>query len=107
MRRRDFVFGPVVAAAARAATGRPGEILYNGKIYAAPEGAGFRTVQALAILDGKIAAAGDNAEIRPLAGPATKMTDLGGRTVLPGFIDSHTHVGQVGVDHLRAVDCDL
>jgi predicted amidohydrolase YtcJ len=26
---------------------------------------------------------------------------------LPGFIDSHTHVGLFGVDHLRSVDCDL
>ena len=107
MQRRDFLLGAAATCVVRAATVQPGEILYNGKIYAAPDGAGFRIIQAIAIADGKMIAAGDNAEIRALAGPATKKTDLAGKTVLPGFIDSHTHVGLFGVDHLRSVACDL
>jgi predicted amidohydrolase YtcJ len=107
MHRRDFLFGAAAASIARAATTRPSEILYNGRIYAAPAGAGFSVIQAIAIVDGKIAASGSNAEIRALAGPNTKKTDLAGKTVLPGFIDAHTHVGFFGVDHLRSVDCDL
>src|SRR2546425_2275979 len=107
MHRRDFLLGAAATCVARAATVRPSEILYNGKIYAAPEGSGFRIIQAIAISDGKIIAAGDNTEIRALAGPATKKTDLAGKTVLHGFIDSHTHVGVFGVDHLRSVACDL
>ena len=107
MQRRDFLLGATASSIARAATTRPSEILYNGRIYSAPEGAGFRTIQAVAIVDGKIVAAGANAEIRALAGRETKKTDLAGKTVLPGFIDAHTHVGFFGVDHLRSVSCDL
>lgn len=107
MNRRDFLLGAVAASVASAETARPSEILYNGNIYAAPEGAVFRTIQAIAIVNGRILAAGSNAEIQALAGPDTKKTDLAGKTVLPGFIDSHTHVGLFGVDHVRSVDCDL
>jgi predicted amidohydrolase YtcJ len=43
-------------------------------------------------LDGyRILAVGDNAEVRKLAGPNTRIIDLGGRRVLPGFNDSHVH----------------
>ena len=107
MHRRHFLLGAAAASVARAETARPSEILYNGKIYAAPEGAGFHSIQAVAVADGKIVAAGSDAEIHALAGPHTKRTDLDGRTVLPGFIDSHTHVGYFGIDHVRSVDCDL
>jgi predicted amidohydrolase YtcJ len=107
MHRRDFLLGATAACVAGASTTRPTEILYNGNIFAAPEGARFRSVQAVAINDGKIIASGSNGEIRALAGPDTKKSDLGGKTVLPGFIDSHTHIGVFGVDHLRSVDCDL
>ncbi|HEX6796644.1 MAG TPA: amidohydrolase family protein, partial [Ktedonobacterales bacterium] len=41
---------------------------------------------------GRILAAGDDAEIRQLAGPLTETIDLRGRTVVPGFIDAHTHL---------------
>ena len=47
--------------------------------------------EALAIRDGKILALGSTAEIRRLAGPATRVVELGGRTVIPGLIDSHLH----------------
>ena len=42
-----------------------------------------------------------------LATAGTKRVDLGGRTVLPGFCDSHTHVANSGLRHLKEVDCDL
>ena len=47
--------------------------------------------EALAIRDGKILGLGSTAEIRRLAGPATRVVELGGRTVIPGLIDSHLH----------------
>jgi hypothetical protein len=48
-------------------------------------------VEALAIRGEWIAAAGSDAEVRRLAGPGTRVEKLGGRRVVPGFIDSHTH----------------
>ncbi|MEP7367555.1 MAG: amidohydrolase family protein, partial [Acidobacteriota bacterium] len=104
MLRREFLLTTIAASAA---TATPETILFNGVIYAAPEGDHFRKIQAVAIAGGRILAAGDNREIQALATAATKRVDLGGRAVVPGFIDSHSHVASSGLQHLRAVDCDL
>lgn len=48
-------------------------------------------VEALAISKGRIVALGKNDDMLHLAGPATEKIDLGGRLVVPGFIDSHIH----------------
>ncbi|HLQ44684.1 MAG TPA: hypothetical protein VK137_08150, partial [Planctomycetaceae bacterium] len=53
--------------------------------------AGFRVVEAFAVLGERIIAVGDDEEILKLAGPKTHVLDLEGRTVLPGLMDSHTH----------------
>lgn len=52
--------------------------------------------QAIAIQDGKIAEVGTNKEIEPWIGKDTKVTDLKGRTVVPGFIDTHVHATGFG-----------
>jgi predicted amidohydrolase YtcJ len=62
-------------------------VLLNGKIVTlagAPQ-------EAIAIRDGKVAATGTSDEMRKLAGSATRVIDLGGRTVIPGLTDSHMH----------------
>lgn len=64
-------------------------ILVNGKIITQDEKSSI--VAALAIQGGNIAAAGTDDAIRKLAGPKTVKVDLGGRTVIPGLIDSHMH----------------
>jgi predicted amidohydrolase YtcJ len=64
-------------------------ILINGKILSAD--ARFSTYAAAAIRDGKLAALGTSPEIRTRAGKQTRVIDLGGRTVIPGLIDSHMH----------------
>ena len=74
-------------------------ILVNGDIYTVDSQLG--RVQALAITDGKILAAGTDEEVRKWAGPQTKVMDLGGRFVLPGFNDAHVHFGSGGLRQLR------
>ena len=64
-------------------------ILVNGKIVGGDAAAPVRS--AIAIADGKILALGDDAEMRRFTGPGTQVVDLGGRTVIPGLIDSHIH----------------
>src|SRR5438552_10715336 len=65
-------------------------VLWNGKIWTVnkdqPEAEG------LAIWHGRIVAVGKNDDIKPLIGAGTKVIDLKGRRVVPGFYDSHIHL---------------
>lgn len=63
--------------------------------------------QALAIADGRLLAVGSNDDVLNLATARTTRFDLGGRSVVPGFIDAHTHPAYAGYRHLKQVDCDL
>ena len=56
---------------------------------------------------GAFLAVGSNRDVLDLATARTRKIDLGGKTVVPGFIDAHTHVAYSGLRHLRQVDCDL
>ena len=47
--------------------------------------------EALAVKDGKILAVGLKSDVLKTKGDATKMVDLGGKALLPGFIDGHSH----------------
>ena len=46
---------------------------------------------ALAVRDGRIVAVGDDDDVAPYRGPDTTVVDLAGRTVVPGFLDGHSH----------------
>src|SRR5947209_15336792 len=61
-------------------------------------------VEAVAIAGGRILAAGRNAVIGALAGPGTRVVELRGRSLLPGFTDAHTHLTGVGAA-MEAIDC--
>ncbi len=61
-----------------------------------------RMAEAVAVEDGRIVAVGSNAEIRALAGPDAVLEDLGGRTLLPGFIDAHGHFPGTGLGEIAA-----
>jgi predicted amidohydrolase YtcJ len=84
-----------VAAGAAVAVGTGGQptsdspdtIVFHGRITTMDDRGS--TVQALAIRDGEIVAAGGDAEVKELAGGTTRLIDLGGRRVLPGLIDGH------------------
>ena len=62
---------------------------------------------AVAIADGRFLAVGSDEDVRNLATAGTRVVDLGGKTVLPGFIDAHSHPAAAGLRHLKRVDCDL
>ena len=64
-------------------------ILTNGVVYTV-DGARSRH-EAVAVADGRVVAVGTAADIGALAGPRTRVIDLGGRLLLPGFVDSHMH----------------
>lgn len=60
--------------------------------------------QALAVEDGRIVVVGDDADVLPWIGPATKVVDAGGRLLLPGFHDPHVHLA---LSASRRQYCDL
>ena len=64
-------------------------VLLDGKILTVDEG--FRVVTALAVRDGRFVAVGSNEEVRRHVGPATRVIEGRGRTVIPGLIDTHVH----------------
>jgi predicted amidohydrolase YtcJ len=67
----------------------PDTVLLNGKVVTVDARSTIQ--EAIAVRDGRVTALGTSAEIRKLAGPATRVIDLRGRTVIPGLIDSHLH----------------
>lgn len=64
-------------------------IVVNGKVLTVD--ARNSRAEAVAIRGGRFTAVGSNADIRKLAGPQTRVIDAQGRTVVPGFIESHVH----------------
>lgn len=54
------------------------------------------SAEAIAVRDDRIVAVGSAAEVERLRGPGTRMIDLRGATVFPGFIDAHAHVEGLG-----------
>ena len=60
--------------------------------------------EAVAVGGERIVAVGTAADVRPHIGPRTRVIDLGGRLLLPGFQDAHVHPISGGVDRLQ---CDL
>jgi len=95
-----MLLAAIATAAAPAAVAAPDLILRNGKVITVAAS----DHQALAISDGKIAAVGSDAEISRLAGTGTAVVDLGGRTVIPGLIDSHIHAIRAGAEYLDTID---
>ena len=60
--------------------------------------------EAVAVRGNRIVAVGGAAEVQALVGPKTRVLDLRGRTVVPGFDDSHAHL--LGIGFVR-LDVDL
>ncbi len=68
----------------------PDWILYNAKVVTVDQK--FSIQQAVAIENGRIASVGTNQAVLATKGPNTKLTDLKGKTLLPGLIDAHVHI---------------
>ena len=100
MRKRTFsiflaglvllLLGPWASAAGLEAD----MVVLNGKILTAdsPDPNNFTTAQAAAIYDGKFIVVGSNEEALEYAGASTRKIDVGGRTVIPGLVETHNHI---------------
>lgn len=65
-------------------------IFIGGKVYTGDPGK--PAVSCLAVRDGRVAAVGDEGEVRALQGPGTRVVRLEGRAVVPGLADAHLHI---------------
>jgi predicted amidohydrolase YtcJ len=93
------VMGALMLADAPAHSQAPAAdtVLLNGKIVTLD---GTSSVaEALAIRDGRIAAIGSSQEILRQADARTRRIDLGGRTIIPGLMDSHIHALRAGLTY--------
>ena len=77
-------------------------VLRGGKIYTVDAARSW--AQAVAVRAGTIVAVGTDTQIDELTGSRTRVVDLAGRMMLPGFIDAHVHASAAGLERLR---CDL
>ncbi|MDB4907671.1 MAG: Amidohydrolase 3 [Gemmatimonadetes bacterium] len=76
-------------------------ILTNARIYTVDDTRPL--VEALAVRDGRVVFAGSAREANAFRGAATRVLDLGGKTVIPGMVDAHAHLLGLG-QSLRNVD---
>ncbi|MGI9243666.1 MAG: amidohydrolase family protein, partial [Verrucomicrobiales bacterium] len=83
------------------ASGQAVETIYTGGVILTMEEDQPRA-EAVAVRDGKIVAAGERAEVFKLRADTTKLVDLDGKTMLPGFVDAHGHVMGGGLQALSA-----
>lgn len=74
-------------------------IISGGTIYTVDDSK--PTVEAVAVLSGKIVFAGSAAEVEKYKGEQTQMIDLQGQTMTPGFIESHGHIMGLGYNELN------
>ena len=74
-------------------------VLRNAKVYTANDRA--PRAEAVAIRGDKIAFVGRNADAQRLVGPNTRVVDLRGAAVFPGFTDAHMHLSGVGAREMN------
>ena len=102
--RASLVLAAVLAVAAPPVGAQPAPadlIVTNARIYTADDAR--PRVEALAVRGGRIAFIGSAREAQALRGPATRVLDAGGETVIPGMVDAHAHFAGLA-ETLRSVD---
>lgn len=73
----------------------PADIVFkNGNVYTANDAA--PRAEAIAVKYGRVVFVGSNADAKRHEGKGARVIDLKGKTVLPGFVDSHYHFSGVG-----------
>jgi len=77
-------------------------VLTGGRVHTVDDSRS--TAEAVAVREERIVAVGTAADIAPLIGPRTRVVDLGGRLLVPGFQDAHIHPISGGIDR---IECDV
>jgi len=75
-------------------------VYLHGKVITADKS--FSIAQAMAVKDGKFVGVGSDDAVRRYIGPSTRTVDLAGKTVIPGLMDSHSHMNGAGTAETTA-----
>jgi predicted amidohydrolase YtcJ len=102
---RGFALVLGLSSAAWPATAPADLVVIGGKVLTVD--AALRTAEAVAIRDGVFVLVGTNEQAKGLVGPKTRVIDAGGKTVIPGLIDSHVHALGVAESEARGAFRDL
>jgi predicted amidohydrolase YtcJ len=99
MRTRSIIIVIVLASGASLACGArsaaaPDLVLVNARVYTVDEAQPW--AEAVAVRGDRIVAVGSTAEVQAIVGPRTRVMDLEGAFVLPGFNDGHVHTESTG-----------
>ncbi len=96
MRTPALAIAATLALAAPASAAKPPAdlVIWGGPIYTAIDAR--PKVEAVAVSHGRIAFAGGRAGAKALVGPKTRVIDLAGAALFPGFTDSHAHLREIG-----------
>lgn len=107
-----LLFSSVLACSSLESMAAIDLILHNAKVYTAEPAQGLQ--QALAVEAGKIVAVGRDTDVLRLRQAGTQVLDLGGKVLMPGFIDSHAHavkgglqLGQMHIDGQQLAIAEL
>jgi hypothetical protein len=83
----------------------PALVVVNGNVLTQDDAQ--PVAEAFAIKDGRFVAVGSNDDVQNLVSPGTAIVDAAGGTVVPGFIDAHSHPSGAGLNALKNVDTNL
>ena len=100
MLKRLLVVAVVLSGSVAGAQETADRIWFGGPILTMDDAA--MRAEAVAEKDGRILAAGAQADVMAFKGPDTEVIDLGGRAMLPGFVDAHGHVFMGGLQAMSA-----
>jgi len=79
----------------------PADTIYHGGPIVTVDDAN-PSAEAVAVRDGRIVAVGADADVMVLRGDETELVDIGGRTLVPGFVDGHVHFNALGAQAVGA-----
>jgi len=105
IRSTGFVFAAVFAAVLVGCADKLDPIVaesiyFNGPIITVD--ADESIAEAIAIGNGRILAIGDSEDILQMSDKSTRVVDLQGKTMLPGFVDGHSHLSGVSIQAITA-----
>ena len=95
----------LAAAAPISSQVAPDYVVINAKVFTIDEDQ--PQAAAFAVKGDRFTAVGSSSDMRNLASSGTEIIDAEGMTVVPGFIDAHSHPSSAGVNELVQVNADL